>query len=218
MIWIITHTILGDKAGLAYDLVPLDGDLQKVKPLDLSIDIGLWPIQRTSYFRCGRRIGTENLPTKLRAKYDRGGGNAQRSGITLSDYIGVQHSQIVSERFRTLVEMHDPGRHQFEPVSLVWSKAETMPQTYYWFIPATRLFAMDPEKTHPPLDKNSQMFPAVGPVADWKPVYQQSVVSGHSLFVAAELHGIHITSRFKDALEAAGLTGYRIFGPFALAD
>lgn len=218
MIWIMTNTILGDKAGLAYDLVPLDGDMEKVTLLDLSIDIGIWPIMRQSCFRSGRRIGTEHLPTRLRAKYDRGGGNAKRGGITLPDFIGVHHGQIVSERLRSLVETHDPGRHQFEPVSIVWSKPETPPQTYYWFIPAVRLFVMDPEKTHPPLAERSGLFPAVGPVSEWKPVYHKSVVADHSVFVAAEWHAIHITSEFKDALEAAGLTGYRTLGPFALSD
>ena len=218
MIWIITHTILGDKAGLAYDLVPLDGDMEKVKLLDLSIDIGIWPINSVDFFRSGRRICIEHLPTRLRAKYDRGGGNAKRGGITLPDFIGVQLGQIVSERFRALVEAHDPGRHQFEPVSIVWSKPETEPQTYYWFIPAVRLFALDPEKTDPPLAERSGKYKISLPVSQWKPVYRQSVVADTSVFVAAELHGIHVTSEFKDALEAVGMTGYRIFGPFALSE
>ncbi len=218
MIWIMTNTILGDKAGLAYDLAPLDGDMERVTLLDLSIDIGIWPIKNAAFFRSGRRIGTEHLPTRLRAKYDRGGGNAQKGGITLPDFIGVQLGQIVSERFRSLVEAHDPDRHQFEPVSIVWSKPETVPQTYYWFIPAVRLFALDPEKTDPPLAERSGKYKISLPVSQWKPVYRQSVVADTSVFVAAELHGIHVTSEFKDALEAAGLTGYRIFGPFALSD
>lgn len=218
MIWIITHTILGDKAGLAYDLVPLDGDMEKVTLLDLSIDIGIWPIMRTEFFCSGRKVDTEHLPTGLRAKYGRGGGSARKDGITLPDLIGVQHGQIVSGRFRDLIEAHDPGRHQFVPVSLVWSRPETPSQTYYWFIPAVRLFVMDPDKTQPPLRPNSGRFPAVGPQSDWKPVYRQSVVAGHSLFVAAQWHAIHITSAFKEAMEAAGLTGYRTIGPFALSD
>lgn len=218
MIWMLTHTILGDKAGLAYDLVPLDGDLPKVQLLDASIDIGIWPIPRVHAFFAGRRIRTENLPTRLRAKYGRGGGNTRKSGVVLPDFIGVQQGQVVSEQFRALVEAYDPGRHQFEPVSVVWTEPETDPLAYFWFIPTVRLFSLDPDKTQPPLSPVSGQFQSSAPLANCKPVFRKIVVADHAVFATAEWAGIFITSKFKDALEAVGMTGYRTFGPFDLDD
>jgi hypothetical protein len=51
-----------------------------------------------------------------------------------------------------------------------------------------------------------------------KLVYRKHVVFGHSVFVAAAWHAVHITAEFKDALEAARLTGYRTLGPCAPPD
>lgn len=38
------------------------GDMEKVKLLDMSIDIGIWPIQRVDFFRCGRRSAPNTCP------------------------------------------------------------------------------------------------------------------------------------------------------------
>lgn len=38
----------------------------------------------------------------------------------LPDYAVYRIALVCSERFREVIEAHDPGVHQFEPVQIIW--------------------------------------------------------------------------------------------------
>lgn len=218
MIWILTHDSLSDKAGLAFDFLPLDGNIQKVRIKDLTIDIGINPINSVHHFGCGRALDTTLLPTRLKPAYDRGGGDAAKNALKVPDFFGVALAQVVSEKFKSIVDSMDPGAHQFYPVQIVWKNSKAEPLTCFWFAPGLRLFAFDHQRTSPPVSPISGQFRQGTPLDQWAPAFRQDVVAEHSLFSAAEFPGaIFVTDRLKEALEQAPLKGLRFIGPYALS-
>lgn len=218
MIWRLTHAGLSDNAGMAFDFVPLDGNIQKVRIKDLAIDIGINPINSVHHFRCGRTLDTNLLPTRLKPAYDRGGGDAAKNALKVPDFFGVALAQVVSEKFKSIVESMDPGAHQFYPVRIVRKNSAAEPLTCYWFAPGLRLFAFDHQRTSPPVSPITGQFMQSTPLDQWALAFRQDVVADHSLFSAAEFPGaIFITDRLKEALEQAQLKGLRFIGPYALS-
>ena len=218
MIWRLTHAIPSDNYGMAFDFMPLDGDIQKVRIKDLTIDIGINPINSVHHFRCGRTLDTTLLPARLKPKYDRGGGDAAKNALKVPDLFGVDLAQVVSEKFKSIVESMDPGAHQFYPVQIAWKNNPAEPLTYYWFAPGQRLFAFDHQRTSPPVSPVTGQFMHNTPLEQWAPAFRQDVVADHSLFSAAEFPGaIFIIDQLKGALEQAQLKGLIFIGPYALS-
>ena len=180
----------------------LDGDISKVNMVDKSPDRNNNTIYNTYAFRCGRRIDTEYLPTKIRPK--------RKSKIP--DFVAHARAQICSEAFREVIEAYDPGVHQFEPVQIVRKDGSVEEGTYYWFIPCTRLWSLDPELSNPPLSEYGRYLgyarmgnPRPGPI---EPVFRKAVVKDHDVFAEAGLLGyFYMSERLKTALLDAKLTG-----------
>lgn len=190
----------------------LDRDYDKVDMVDKSPDRSTTRITQTYAFRAGRRIETEHLPTKLRPKRRRG---------KLPDYANHRIAQICSERFRDVIEAHDPGGHQFEPVQIVWKNGTVDERPYYWFVPCTRLWSLHPTLSNPPLREDGWYLgyahmgePRPGPI---EPVFQQEFVQDHDVFVEAGITGgFYMSERLKSAFEAAKLPGVGIGDPLQL--
>jgi hypothetical protein len=69
MISILSSTLASTTDGYTYGWEPLDGNMSKVRPVDLTIDFGYPEQFGAMWFRYGRRISREHLPTRWRATY-----------------------------------------------------------------------------------------------------------------------------------------------------
>ena len=135
---------------------------------------------------------------------------------------------MASAAFRDVVEAHDPGVHQFVPVRVENTKGERVEKDYFWFAPGHRIFAMNAEKTEPPMmmypdepnvvNPHSDRLPGFymprPPVEAWKPVFYKDKIGDRDLFCDGEYPGkIFISDRLKQAFEEAGLIGACGRGP-----
>ena len=181
----------------------LNGDVKKVKPEEDLPEFGPDCIMRAHYFRSGKRLQTEHIPTQIRPKRRKG---------RLPDYAGHALAQVCSQAFRDVVEQHDPGLHQFVPVEIVWKDGSVYEVPYYWLIPGVRLKSLHPTLSNPPLDKHRHYDgftsfgkPGPGPV---QPVFQAEIVKDHDFFCEYGLTGyLYASEKLKDALTTANLTG-----------
>ncbi len=198
----------------AYNLYfeELDGDYDKVDMVDKSTDRSTTRITSTHAFRVGREIETEYLPTRLRPKKRKG---------KLPDLAVHRMGQICSQRFRDVIEALEPGVHQFVPVQIVWKDKSVDERPYYWFVPCTRIWALDPEESNPPLGENGWYLgyammgePRPGPI---QPAFRKDRVKNHHLFVDGGIQGrFYISERLKAALEDAKLVGVGFSDPLPL--
>lgn len=230
MIWDFHNKRRGSKDGYAIYFEPIDGDLKKVRLVDETVDYGSSPIPRVDYFVSGRPVETSHLPLRVSLSYS-DSARVKRENVNLPDYAVAHLANLVSDKFRALVEQLDPGVHQFVPVNIEWKNGEVDERPYFWFAPATRLYALDVEKTEPAMrempdlptfvrpdpSKPAHFFDGRGPSSTWVPVFRSDVVSGHDVFCAMDFpRKIFISDRLKQAFEDAGLTGWGVHGPYQL--
>lgn len=129
MVW-----ALGTKTPYLYNIgsEPLDGDFQKVAPIDRTPDGGDLPGGMGS----GRPVHPEHIPTKMRwenAKYE------------IPDFENPWRTS-VSERAKALLEKFEPDTHQFFPVEY-YSKAGTLLEKRYFLVVCNRIDSLDHETT-----------------------------------------------------------------------
>ena len=181
----------------------LDGDTDKVQLVKDHPQYGRGGIMKTHYFRSGKHLKTDHLPTKISPKARKG---------KLPDYAIHGMAQVCSQAFRDIVEAHDPGIHQLEPAQIVWKDGTVEPEPYYWLIPGARLWSVDPDESNPALTElghfvgfGSKAVPRPGPV---QPVFRKEYVGDHDLFCDdAIAGGMFISERLKNALIAAEMIG-----------
>lgn len=189
----------------SYDYKPLDGDIKKVKPVDMAFDRGISKV--SGPVAQGLKMDTTHLPTKLRW------GGPKRD---LTDLQDAGYAFLVPEAFRDILESLEPGVHDFYPVELVWTDG-TSAGTRYWFYPQHRIDAADREKTTYDLggvlwdlDSNESgklVFSrkAIGDCHSW---IDKLIPASRCVFVSEE---------FRRQLEAAGITGIG-FRPYEETD
>ena len=195
----------------ALHLIAQDGDVERVDLIDKSIDIGRKPIPRTGAMTSGRRVATEHLPTKVKrtlGRADEAGGNR------LNDVESAHLSFIVTDRFKDVVEdLCGVGTHQFEPVEVV-NALKGEDRHCWWFVPAVRLHALDPDKVDPPLNDLGYYPHTAGPF-DATITFRSEVVDDHHIFCTAEYrHLIFVSDAFRASCESAGITGADFDPPF----
>ena len=218
---------LADKRGNAYYLVPLDGNLDQVKLADMTVDRGHKPPMSVNYFQSGRRLLTEHLPTALLPGHDRPRKAVKPGAAEIPDYAGSGKGQVVSFRFREVIETLEPGQHQFEPVQIQWKDGPT--EDRFWFNPVGRVFALDPDASEPPVqyfplennpvhprkDRPPFIFDTRTHADEWAPVFQHGWMGGRHVFCDGEFGGyVFISDALNSALDAAGVSGYLTRGPF----
>ena len=126
-------------------------------------------------------------------------------------------AQICSEPCRDLIEMLDPGVHQFEEIEISWRSGKPEARRYFWFIPCTRLFALDIEKTTPSLTSNGFYNKATAP-NDRGFVFRSDVVCNHDVFCTAEFSRfVFCSDRFKKSVEDADMPSIGFLGPYPLS-
>ena len=227
MIWSLRATFPEDELkGCGWDIQPLDGDLRNVKPADLSVDIGHWPIPITEYWSSGRHMDTAKLPMRLSVKAI--GCRKDRPALYQDFTASMGSDTLASAAFRDVVEAHDPGVHQFVPVQVEDAKGGAIEHDYFWFAPGHRIFALDAERTSPPMrpypegpdwinphpDRPAMRFDRKQRSETWALVFRADKIGDRNLFCDGEFRRqIFISDRLKRAFEAAALVGVKAIGP-----
>jgi hypothetical protein len=196
---------------MAVYLQAVDGDIDAVSVMNRDdIDVGRNPIPNAHAMRSGRRVLTDNLPTKVRKVNGHG---------RLDDVEVSHHGQIVTDRFKDVVDdVCGADAHQFEPVEVTNAKKHEN-RHRWWFVPSVRLFPLDPQRTQPPLHELG-FYPKIGAPPAWQIVFRREVVQGHSLFCAGELllePVILVDDDFVSACDRAGIKGLTFRSSFPVA-
>ena len=177
-----------------YETTALDGDINKIRPVDMTRDEGA--IILASRVPQGLKMEAAHIPTKLRL------GGPRRNLTDVQDPFGVL---LVPEAFKEVLERLEPGVHDFYPVELFWKDGSSAGKRY-WFYPQHRIDSIDPEKT---TYKRKFLWVGGGDETE-KLVFSRRAIgdrhAGIDKFMAAG--GVSwISERFKQELEAAGITG-----------
>lgn len=136
----------------------------------------------------------------------------------LCDVETSHHGQIVTDRFRSVVEEVCGSQvHQFEPVEIENARRGEE-RRRWWFVPTVRLRALDAERTQPPHKRQGtyDMFRTTWDTRHL--VFRGDIVADHHIFSTAEIQGLFFTSdTFRTACEAAGITGLDLRHSFPVA-
>ena len=177
----------------------LDGDLRKTEYVDITAE----PFSVGGFFdpgkkRLGRALKPDNIPTKFRW----GGAAARMPDIMLS------HSVIlVSDKVKGLVEMLEPGAHQFFPLE-TWCRGDQPGPRMYLLNICNRLDSVDREKTTKPFsqgiawrtEKPGELF------------FNLQQIGNHKLWHDRHIFDVlFFTDDVKAAFEAANVTGVKYF-------
>ena len=177
----------------SYSIEALDGDDEKVKPVDMSPDGGI-PLVATCYSQ-GRALEPEHMPTRIRI-----GGPKRKLG----DVVRGFGSFLVPDRFRDILEELEPGVHQFFPIALEW-KDGTSAGERYWFNPCHRLDSVDREATEVAFDGIWEFRP----YKNERFCFSKKKLGNRHVwidkFVPNDL--IFVSDLFKNRLVEAGITG-----------
>lgn len=134
--------MIGTKREGLYDtyVTALDGDSNKVRPLDQSPDMGdIAPAWNYATI-CGRPIDTTHLPTRLRKT-----GGRQK----VPDFLGSSVGILVSHKVRDIVESFESGVHAFHPMAFE-KRDKTQVQTHFLWVFHNAIKALNPEGLTPP--------------------------------------------------------------------
>lgn len=196
----MNYWILGKKSLAEYPtyLTPLNGDLKALTLQDDSIDIGNQPVSPVHILRAGRRVKTDNLPTKV---------SVDKGIETVDDLFKCHTDFTVSEALKALLEQLAPGDIQFEPFQVLSEKTGQVEATRYWLIPNVRLFAMNKDATRPGFTRKGY-FLFSAPLDEQHIVFDASVTRDKPIFVSAEYPGvIFVHDRVVNEIRTSGLTG-----------
>ena len=207
----------GDLYGYNVGSEMLDGDRDKVRPIDETPDGGTAPGNGPLSF--GRHVATEHLPTRMRWK--------ETEGRPMPDFheSGILN---VSERAKALIEKFEPGVHQFVPVEFVDNDYRFLENRYFMF-PGNRIDSTDHDGTtyvliQYPKEKswvNPHMLLRKGkanlipPGFDFalepKYVFSQSKIHGCHIWVDKHIDGaILISDELAQEIREEGLTGLKL--------
>lgn len=207
----------------------LDRPVNKEELEDTSVDLGFRPPDSVSKMRSGRHVKPDTLARRIRPGWNRRG-RFDLPNFGMPHVMKLGYGQLVSDAFRKVIEVLDPGAHQFAPVTFEWKDGPGL-ETYSWFVPGNRIFPVDPDTTdvrYFPTDGDAPVVPQEHSRAflvAWSSVRQTGALTFHKnvvgecdVFVPGELNEICMTQRALDALSEAGINGYSTRGPYKLRD
>ena len=189
MVYFLSHK---NEETYSYGMKALDGDIDKIQPIDLSRDEGvrIW----ATYAYRGRAFEADHIPTCIELE------GPKRKITDIYGGFGL----FVDEKFKAAVERLEPGIHQFFPVEFVWKDGSHAAHRF-WFVPCNRLDTVDRQMTtfefrnlwHLKGDKTKHL------------VFSRAQIGDHHVwidkFIAAPTPAISET--LKAELDAAGVTG-----------
>ena len=189
----------------SYDYKPLDGDVRKVKPIDMAFDRGKPKLP--SPVAQGLKMDVTHLPTKLLW------GGPKRE---LTDMQDAGYTFLVPGTFKDVLERLEPGIHDFYPVELVW-KDGTSAGHRYWFYPQHRIDTVDREKTTHTIGK---VLWDLDSNKDGKLVFSRKTIGDRHAWIDKLIPGgryVFVSEEFRYELEATGTTGLG-FRPYEETD
>lgn len=231
------HAVLeNEEEGVTDDytvvIEPIDGDLEAVRHLDQSIDIGSGPLSPVDNFVAGRRVDATHLPTRMLVNSTVG--PVPKGKMKLPSFIQAKHTNIVSALVKEIIERIEPDTHQFVPVTLEWKGGDPVEDNYFFFAPCIRLFALDHGKSGPQMKYFTPHPNVVNPREDveagylsirkmkksFYPVFHRSRVGNAQVFGAGDIGTsmLMITDTVKNAFDVTRITGPVYQGPYALSD
>ncbi len=179
---------------LSYDHKAIDGDIKKVKPVDMMDDGGriILPTRTAQ----GIKMENAHLPTKLRWRAPR------RELADMQFAFGVN---LVPKAFKDVLERLEPGVHDFYPVDLFW-KDGSPAGSRYWFYPQHRIDTVDREMT---TYKLSPLWDSEGDESRNLVFNRRAIGNCHAWIdkFIADSGVVWISERFKQELEASDVTG-----------
>ena len=177
----------------------LDGDIEKIKPADMSPDDGI-NIHPTPSAH-GRALEPDHVPTKARV-----GGRKRKLADVLPSY-----SLVVDDKFKAILEELELGVHQFFPLDLVWKDGSSAGRRH-WFNPCNRIDGPDPDKT-------TAEFRGIWQPRTGELVFSRAKIGDRHAWVEKKLSGrrIMVSELFKRRLDEAGVTGLDV-KPYAETD
>lgn len=133
----------------------------------------------------------------------------------LGDMILLGLGVAVTDRLRSLIEVLEPGRHQFKAVKITLPSGESYPTAYFTLRVLSQLDAFDKEKSDPACWKKSiRILKIVSPKEDHAHgiALRRSVIADHHIwrgFVSPETgisgFNFYVSDTLKTAIDAAGL-------------
>jgi hypothetical protein len=177
----------------SYGMRALDGDLKKIKPVDMTQDGGIEILAICGKY--GRALEGTHVPTRIQLE------GPKRELTDLRDGFGT----FVDQKFKTEVEKLEPGVHQFFPVEFVWEDGSHAADRL-WFVPCNRLDSVDRNQTtfefrgvwYLDGDQTKKLVFNRSQIGN-RHAWMDKFISGQS--------GIWISEALKRGLEAAGVTG-----------
>ena len=193
----MVHNLICEHRGdVRYSFQPLDGDIDKVKPIDMSFDRGT--LKLPTILTQGLKMDVTHLPTKLRC------GGPKRE---LADVQHVYGVYLVPETFREILERLEPGVHDFYPVELVWKDGSSAGKRY-WFYPQHRIDTVDREKTTFVL---KPLWDSEGDESRRLVFNRKAIGDCHAWVdkLIPDSGVVLVSEKFKQELDAAGISGMR---------
>lgn len=176
----------------SYDLDVLDGDIEQMKPIDLTQDDGAKI--RSISVNMGRALDVEFAPSRVQI------GGPKRALADL--YHGFAF--FVDSKFKSVLEDLEPNIHQFIPIEFVWSDG-THASNKFWFVPCNRIDSLDRKKTTIPFGNTIWKMSRGGEM-----VFSRSQIGGRHAWVDKHMpvmDGVWISDVFAERLRSAGITG-----------
>ena len=169
----------------------VDGDVDKIQPVDLTRDVGVRI--RPNYVYCGRPIEATYLPTKIELS------GPKRQIPDLYD----AYALFISAKVKDVIESFEPDVHQFFPIEIVWEDGGHAADRF-WFVPCNRLDTVDRAKT-------TYEFRNVWFLDGSKKelVFNRSQIGNHHVWIDKfiVMSTPAVSEELKAALDAAGITG-----------
>lgn len=126
--------------------IALDGDFEKVRPLDETQDDG----RKVRGLDCGRPVAGNHMPTRLR-----------RGGTTdhplMDAEAGYGGTTLVDRKFKDIVESFEPGVHQFFPMAI--ERRGKVIAERFLFVIGNRLDTLHRDLCVPPLQPGQLYTP-----------------------------------------------------------
>src|SRR5262245_20260484 len=138
---------------------------------------------------------------------------AREAEYAITDIASILGQAVVSEKFRALVEKHEPGVHQFIPVDIYDKVGGTPSSRHYWFNVCRRKDCVDAVRS-----KFEWKTDYSGVTGYWddrahpdsKLVFSKEKIGDMHLWVNPHLlvfKNFYASSAFVEAAKAAGITG-----------
>lgn len=190
MVYFLSHK---NEETYSYGMKALDGDIKKIKPVDVTQDGGIEILPIRGKF--GRPLEPAHIPTKIQIDGPKRELTDLREGLAF----------FVDEKFKDVVESLEPGVHQFFPVEFVW-KDGSHAADRFWFVPCYRLDSVDRKSTtfefrsiwYLDGDANKRLVFNRSQIGE-RHIWMDKYISGSS--------GVWISSMLKAALDEADVTG-----------